>query len=454
VLVLVFALLPKRLRTFAVLAPIAACIAASAPSVLHVGDALKDGRSGLGPLHTATAAIFLAAAVAGVIVATGAAIESRRELAPHSARAVRRGLIVLAAATAIAVLAGGWVAAGDPVARVSHAWETFTSGKGYEANGSGNRLLSGLGSNRYDFYRVALDEFSRHPLVGIGADNFATAYLAHAHSSDTPRYPHSIEVRTLAQTGVVGTLIAIAGLAAALVAALAALRARTPDAPLRRGVAAAALAGFAYWLVHGSFDWFWEFAGLGAPAFALLGLACALAPRGASRTPAAGSWRSAPARRYVLAAGGALALFAAAASLTLPWLSQLEVEQAARVWPASPASAYGALSDAADLDPLADEPYVVAGDISVRLGDLPRADHEFALALRRNPEGAYATLERGAIASARGDRAHALEYLTRAVRLAPHEELAREALAIARRGGRVDVAAINRAILRASAPLR
>ncbi|HEX4564198.1 MAG TPA: hypothetical protein VH115_07045, partial [Solirubrobacteraceae bacterium] len=41
VLVLVFALLPKRLRTFAVLAPIAACIAASAPSVLHVGDALK-----------------------------------------------------------------------------------------------------------------------------------------------------------------------------------------------------------------------------------------------------------------------------------------------------------------------------------------------------------------------------------------------------------------------------
>jgi tetratricopeptide (TPR) repeat protein len=206
--------------------------------------------------------------------------------------------------------------------------------------------------------------------------------------------------------------------------------------------------------VHGSFDWFWEFAGLGAPAFALLGLACALAPRGAPPTPAAGGAAAAPARRYVLAAGGALALLAAGASLTLPWLSQLEVEQAARLWPASPGSAYGALDDAADLNPLADEPYVVAADIAVRLGDLPRADHEFALALQRNSEDAYATLERGALASARGERARALEYLMRAVRLAPHEELAREALAIARRGRRVDVAALNRAILRASAPLR
>ena len=44
----------------------------------------------------------------------------------------------------------------------------------------------------------------------------------------------------------------------------------------RAAVAAAALAGFGYWVVHGSVDWFWEFAGLGGPAFALLGLVCAL----------------------------------------------------------------------------------------------------------------------------------------------------------------------------------
>src|SRR4029077_13894483 len=211
VLVLVFALLPGRLRTFAVLVPIAACIAASAPAVLHVGHVIESGRSGLGALHTATPAIFAAAAAAAAIVALGAAIESRRELTPAAARTARRIVVAAAAVTAVAVLAGGWVASGDPVKRVSHAWETFTSGRGYGANGSGNRLLSGLGSHRYDFYRVALDEFANHPLVGIGADNFAAPYLKHAHSRATPRYPHSIEARTLAQTGVAGMLIALAG---------------------------------------------------------------------------------------------------------------------------------------------------------------------------------------------------------------------------------------------------
>ncbi len=180
------------------------------------------------------------------------------------------------------MLAGGLAAAGDPVARVRHAWDTFKSPKGYAANSTtGSRLTSGLGSSRYDFYRVALDEFAAHPLLGIGADNFAEPYLAHGRSTETPRYPHSVEMRTLVQTGLVGALLAVVGLGAALLAAWRAL-ARHPD-PLARAVAAAAMAGFAYWVVHGSFDWFWEFAGLGAPAFALLGLACSLAPRPAAR---------------------------------------------------------------------------------------------------------------------------------------------------------------------------
>ena len=459
-LVLVFVLLPERLRTFAVLAPVAVAVAASAPSVLHVGDVLEHHGSGVGALHSATAVIFVAAVVAGAIVAAGAFVESRRDPSQQRVRTARRALAALAVASAIAVVAGGWVAAGDPVARVSHAWNTFTSGKGYGANSGGNRLLSGLGSDRYDFYRVALDEFANHPLVGIGADNFATVYLAHAHSNDTPHYPHSVEMRTLAQTGLLGTLIAVAGLLAALIAALAAIRSRASSRALASGVAAAALAGFGYWAVHGSFDWFWEFAGLGAPAFALLGLACALAPRAAGGRAAAATLESGPpgrpwrSRPRLLVAGGALVTLAAAASLALPWLSQLEVEQAARVWPASAASAYRALNDAADLNPLADEPYVLAGDIAVRLGDIARADHEFALALARNPEDAYATLERGAIASSRGERARALEYLARAVRMAPREELANEALGIVRGGRRVDVGALNRAVLRESAPLR
>jgi tetratricopeptide (TPR) repeat protein len=436
-IVLVFAALPGRTRTFAVLVPIAAGIAAAAPAVLHVGDHLSGGVVTLANVHSATRAMFAAAVAVGLVVALGAAVESR--LGERSVRRLRIGTRALAAATLVAILAGGLVAFGNPVTRLEKGWHSFKGGYASQSSG-GSHLASGLGSNRYDFYRVALDEFLHHPLVGIGADNFEQQYLAHGRSSETPHYPHSVELRTLVQTGLVGALLALVGVGAALVAVGRALR--TPD-PLARAVAAAALAGFGYWVVHGSFDWFWEFAGLSAPAFALLGLACALAPAGERRAERAVRRRSWPA----LVAGTGLAL-AAAASLALPWLSQLEVESAARVWTSSPQTAYARLRDAAGLNPLSDEADVLAGTIALRYGELEGADREFALALARTPGDAYATLERGAIASARGQRSAARALLERAVRLDPREPLTREALHVVLSGGRVNIDQLNRAILR------
>jgi tetratricopeptide (TPR) repeat protein len=470
-LVLVFALLPGRVRTFALLAPVAAGIAAFAPAVLRVGERLEHGQDATAAVHAAITATLLAALVVGLVVALGAAIESRRTFSEISARRVRRGVGVIAIVTLVALLVGGWAAAGNPVARVRHGWDTFKSGSGYAANGTGNRLTSGLGSQRYDFYRVALDEFLHHPLVGIGADNFQQQYLAHGRSEETPHYPHSVELRTLAQTGVIGALLALVGLGAALVAAARGLRGSDR---LGRAVVAAALAGFAYWVVHGSFDWFWEFAGLGAPAFALLGLTCALTPRrrtlavadapdsapaglpaGASRAaeappPAAerSRWRGLKLARLSLSVfAGVIVALAVAASLTAPWLSQLEVQSAARVWTKAPQTAYARLNDAARLNPLSDEPYLVAGSIALRFGDLSRADHEFALALKRTPGDAYATLERGAIASSEDEPRRALALFERAARLNPRDPLTREALRLVREGKRVSVEELNRSIL-------
>jgi tetratricopeptide (TPR) repeat protein len=454
-LVLVFALLPGRVRTFALLVPVAAGIGVAAPAALRVGErvsVLEGAHGGIAPhspaaLHSATAAVnaavvatLLSALVVGAVVAAGAVLERRRTFSPAAGARVHRGVAAVAVVLLVALLAGGWAAAGDPVTRVRHAWDTFKSPAGYAANSTtGSRLTSGLGSSRYDFYRVALDEFAAHPLLGIGADNFAEPYLAHGRSTETPRYPHSVEMRTLAQTGLVGTLLAVLGLGAALLAGWRAF-ARNPD-PLARAVAAAAVAGFAYWVVHGSFDWFWEFAGLGAPAFAMLGLACALAPRAHSARP-----RRAIGRRLGIAAAVLVAL-AAAASLVAPWLSQLEIESAARIWTRAPSTAYARLEDAARLNPLSDEADSVAGSIALRYGELARADRDFALALERDPGDAYAALERGAIASARGERTAALGLLERAQRLAPREPLAQQALGRVRAGGRVDLDELNRAIL-------
>jgi tetratricopeptide (TPR) repeat protein len=445
-LVLVFAAFPGRLRTFAVLAPIAAAVGVTAPAILLVGHRLQHGGDAHAALRTATIATFALALAVGLLVGLGAFVEGRRTLAEASARRLRTAVGAAALVALVALIAGGWAAAGDPLARVRHGWETFTSGKGYAANASGNRLLSGLGSYRYDFYRVALDEFAAHPLAGIGADNFQQQYLAQGHSSETPRYPHSVELRTLVQTGVIGALLALVGLGAALLAGTARVRAgpaRGED-PLASAVAVAALAGFAYWLVHGSFDWFWEFAGLGAPAFALLGLACSLAP----------ARRSEPSRalagRRVARAAAALAALGAVVSLAAPWLSQLEIEDAARTWPSAPQQAYRGLADAARLNPLSDAPYLVAGSIALRYGDLARADREFSLALSRTPRDAYATLARGAIASARGERSQALALLVSAVRLDPHDPIASRALRLTRAGRRVDISALNRLIVEAA----
>jgi hypothetical protein len=346
---------------------------------------------------------------------------------------------------------GGNGVGGKLITRVRHSWESFEGGYSTTAT-SGNRLLSGLGSNRYDFYRVALDEFTAHPLIGIGVDNFQQQYLRLGRSQETPHYPHSVELRTLTQTGLLGALLAIIGLGAALVAGWRAMRRADP---MGRAVVAAALGGFVYWAVHGSFDWFWEFAGLGAPAFALLGIACSLAPRTPSEWPARGAPLSGSARApqmrripvWLSAAAGIAAALAVLLSLATPWLSEREIQSAARIWPKAPLAAYARLDDAAKLNPLGDRAYLVEGSIALRFGDLARAEHAFSLALERVPDDAYAALELGAIASESGEGARALVLLERAVHLDPRDPLTRRALQTVRIGRRVDLRALNRSIL-------
>ena len=467
-LVLVFALLPGRMRTFAMLVPVALGIAAAAPAVLRVGDHLNNG---------------------AVVPATSPQRHPRDVRCGRSwwgswwrsARRSRAGepsqrpppggyawaLGAAAIATLIAILAGGLVAAGNPVTRIRHGWDTFKSG--YVADSrTGSRLISGLGSNRYDFYRVALDEFAAHPILGIGADNFQQQYLAHGRSEETPHYPHSVELRTLVQTGLVGALLAVVGLGAALLAGGRAVR---PGSALIRSLAMwpprrsrASPTGSSTARSTGSGS---------SPVWARPPLRCSAwpapwepprgrAPRGRNppgcrrrpylRRPGAGAggpsiaatsaWARAPCWRS-----------AAALSLAAPWFSQLQVQSAARIWTYAPQKAYARLSDAARLNPLSDEAYLVAGGIALRYGELTRADHEFSLALGRSPGDAYAVLERGAIASTRGERREALRLLERAARLNPRDPLTRQALVLVRAGQVVSVQELNRSILQTAQQL-
>jgi tetratricopeptide (TPR) repeat protein len=149
----------------------------------------------------------------------------------------------------------------------------------------------------------------------------------------------------------------------------------------------------------------------------------------------------------VAVAAAATAALAAAVSLSVTWLSQLELQSAARIWTSEPQTAYARLNDAAELNPLSDAPYLLAGSIALRYNELARAEREFSLALSRSHGDAYATLEQGAIASAKGEHVAALALLARAVRLDPREPLTKEALELVRAGHRINVEQLNRSIL-------
>jgi predicted Zn-dependent protease len=130
------------------------------------------------------------------------------------------------------------------------------------------------------------------------------------------------------------------------------------------------------------------------------------------------------------------------------WWSERQVERAARIWPNHPTAAFNALDTARSLNPFGDHADLVRGAIAVQLGSLPRADAAFANALKRNPRNEYAALERGAIAGTLGDRATAIRWLTRAVALSPRDAVAKDALAKARAGRRLNVAKTNLALAR------
>lgn len=436
VLAAVLLLLPGRVRLLTVLLVAGGATAAVAGVVLDVNAAIGDADGvATGPdvataLDRAVGALLLAAAATALVVGGWAAAEGRRVGGAGAARAAHRaGAVVgVALAAGLAVV----VVAADPVDRARSAWSSFKGGYAENAQG-GSRLTSGLGSDRYDFYRVALRAFGDAPVRGEGIDQFRQRYLREGTGGETPRYPHSLPLRLLAQTGLVGTLLFAVFVIAAILAAMRAMR-----TPAGAATAAAALAAFASWGVHGSADWFMEIAGLAAAASYLLGLAVSAGAPGPRGAPLALT-------RVGLAAAAVWAVVLLA-TLALPWLADRELAEAGRTLARDPDAALVAIDRAARLDPLSAAPPLAEGTARLRLGDVQGADAAFAEALRRAPDDHYATLMRGAIASAQGRRQDALLLLERARRQAPRDEVAVAALEAAT-AGRVDLGALQRSLL-------
>jgi hypothetical protein len=430
----------------AALLPLAGTLAAL-PKLLDVFRSTGGARVSTAALADAAASaartgLLLCAGVlvAGTLIAAGELRLRPPALAARTKRALAAGAIV----TALLVVAAGGVAAthGHPFRFISRQWHGFTHPS---TSSSAASHFGTVGSSRYDFWRVGLDAFVAHPISGLGQDNFDNYYVKRRRTGQEPSYVHSLEIRLLTHTGIVGFLLFGAFVVAALGGAIRGSR-RVERATA--AVACAALMPLVVWLIHGSVDWFWEIPALSGPALGFLGMSLALAtPAGeavASQQPDAAGPEVPRARRFerarlkgtraVWLVAAALAVGAAVVVLWFPYLSVREVSTATDVAARNPSAALSDLATAADLNPLSADPGRLAGVIALQNGDPAEAQRRFRQSIERDPGGWFAWLGAGLAASALGERDRAERDFVTAEGINSRQPATVRALALVRTG--------------------
>jgi O-antigen ligase/polysaccharide polymerase Wzy-like membrane protein len=434
VLALYFVIVPGRVRSLVALLPIGAVVAVASGPLLDVYARFDEDAKrnvAVDGARDAILASFAVLVLAGLLIAH---VDRRLDVPESRARNLRKRTGAVAIAAIVAASVGLLVSIGNPVTRAASAWDEFRAGP--QVLPADSSRFSNLGSNRYDIWRVALNEFVSSPVHGVGVDNFATDQIRERRTLEEPRYPHSVELRVLAQTGIIGTVL----FAGFVVAALKAVwRARSRQGPFARALAGTLVVTFAYWLAHGSVDWFWEFPALAAPAFACLATASRL-----GAPPGDGLDRAQARFARLLLATLVATIAVTLASFVPPWLAARYVKAATHGWRADPSASYVALGRARRLNFLSDRPDVFMAAIAARRHEWARARAAFERALERNPNNWYARLELGVLDAMTNRRESALGQLREADRLNPREPVIDLAVERVTTGKRITVQELER----------
>jgi hypothetical protein len=433
VAIIFFALGSSRARLMVTTGVVLGISAFNVGRLLNVYQVANGKGDFAGSLTAARNGMILPALAVFLLATAVALIERRLPVSPVVARRLDLGVVSVLGLAIVLAAGSGLYMTRDPFGRLDNAWQKFKVGTAASTPGS-SHFTSIYGSHRYDFWRVSMQELGKHPLNGVGAGNFAVDYVRERHSSEEPSNPHSIEIRVLGQTGIVGAFLFLGFVASALVAAR---RRRAEGFGL--GLAGALIAGFVYWLGHGSVDWLWEIPALGTVAIAFIALAAAVI---AAEAP-----QSVPRRRAPVALAVLPLALVAALSYCAPWLSERDIAIASASWRTDPARAYRLLDQARSLDPLSADPDLTAGTIAARRHEYRRMAAAFRRALGRDRSSWYAELELGMAESKLGHRSEATTHLERARRLNPREVLIREVLHDLRAGKRVNIDAVNQGFL-------
>jgi hypothetical protein len=336
-----------------------------------------------------------------------AAVRSRsRPVQRNLPRLSAGALTVIAAVVVVTALA----AVHDPVGKVSDQYDSFTE---LTPTSGSSRFTSG-GGNRYDYWRIAWNQFSDHPLNGIGAGNFDRTYFLERRTREDVRQAHSIELQTLGDTGLVGGIL----LGAFFVAAFVGAWRRSRGVSLGRpgiGLVVAAIGIFVVWLAQTSVDWLHLIPGLtgialGAAAILLLPLepqsehARRLIPIPALATVA------------MVAIGVAAAVF-----IGRPTLAFRLQEKAQDQVATEPLKAVGTVQESLSLNPDSLQAYYVKAAALARLDDYPSARAALLEAIDREPHNYVTWALLGDLTTRRGDIPAAVRAYRRASTLNPRD---------------------------------
>jgi tetratricopeptide (TPR) repeat protein len=253
--------------------------------------------------------LVLAGAVVGVLAYLGLTHEERWR--PRISGRVSGPQ--LAAFSAVALLVAVLAASrGDPVGWVRDGFREFTNPTSQA--GAGPERLANFNSNsRWTWWEEAWELFRDEPLTGTGAGSFSIARRPIRHNTTVATEPHNLALQFLAETGFVGFLLAGGAAAAAGIGIVRALR-RLDEADAAAGLALSIVV-VAY-LAHALVDYDWDFVGVTAPLFLVLGGLVA------AGRPVVGR------RDQLFAAGAVVVSLAFVGSLAAPWLADRDVTDA------------------------------------------------------------------------------------------------------------------------------
>jgi len=403
---LVLALVPGRPRRLCLIAMVAGALAVLAAGPL--GDFTGSSETpGDDEIRSYTLLVLALAAGAGL--AWGAVSWAWDRLGERlgAERASPAGRVALAAVLVVGVLASLPAASSLP-GSVRDQYDDFTSLRDVQSD---NRFASG-GGNRYDYWRVAWDQFRDHPIRGVGAGNFATTYYRERRTSEAIRQAHSIEMQALGETGLIGALV----LATFLATGCWAIRARAREGSADSDPALAVAAGgiFAFWLAQTSVDWLHLIPGLTAAA--LISAAALLQPwsRAPERRPR-GVWAYAALAGVVVIAAGSMAL------VSRQFLAQHQWSVGISALVDDPRTTLTRANEALDLNDQYVNAYRLEAAAYARLGSYARSRDALLAAIDLEPSDSVNWVLLGDLQSRRGLRLTARRSYGRALELNPRE---------------------------------